>query len=206
MHGFDSLVPHFITCVRGTRIVVTSQIVTDVLHIPKVEFPNYLGCDRLRIVSKEEMISSFCKRPADWGDCQFTTCSTFAKGPRFMNMVMTFFLHPLSHYNSIIESRAWFLLSLIEGLTIDSPSHFILSIIDVYKDTTTRDKPIFPSAIMRLLRHFEVRFPSSDPFPVMGAIDADTAKCSEAFWCSSSFNSFCFIHIRSLLFYEQSDT
>ena len=188
------------------RIVVTSQIVTDVLHIPKVEFPNYLGCDSLRTVSKDEMISSFYKHPTDWGDRQFTPCSTFAKGPRFMNMVMTFFLHPLSHNNSIIESRAWFLLSLIEGLTIDSPSHFILSIIDVYKDTTTRDKPIFPSAIMRLLCHFEVCFPSSNPFPVMGAIDADTVKCSEAFWCSSSFNSFCFTHIRSLLFYEQSDT
>ena len=123
-----------------------------------------------------------------------------------MNMVMTFVLHPLSHYNSIIEPRAWFLISLIEGLTIYFPSHFILSIIDVYRDTTTHDKLIFPSTIMQLLRHFEVCFPSFDPFPVMGAIDADTVKCSEAFWCSSSSNSFCSIHIHSLLFYEQSDT
>ena len=44
----------------------------------------------------------------------------------------------------------------------------------------TRDKLIFPSAITRLLRHFEVCFPFSDPFPVMGAIDASTIKCSEA--------------------------
>ena len=89
-------------------------------------------------------------------------------------MVMTFVLHPLSHYNSIIEPRTQFLLSLIEGLTIDFPSPFILSIIDVYRDTMTRDKLIFPSAIMRLLRHFDVHFPSSDPFPIMGAIDAGT--------------------------------
>ena len=34
-------------------------------------------------------------------------------------MVMTFVLHLLSHYNSIIELRAQFLLSLFEGLTID---------------------------------------------------------------------------------------
>ena len=54
-------------------------------------------------------------------------------------MVMTFVLHPLSHYNSITESRARFLLSLIEDLTIDFPSHFILSFIDVYNDATTRD-------------------------------------------------------------------
>ena len=63
-------------------------------------------------------------------------------------MVMTFILHPLSHYNTITEPRARFLLSLIKGLTIDFPSHFILSLIDVFRDTTTRDKLIFPSAIM----------------------------------------------------------
>ena len=54
-------------------------------------------------------------------------------------MVMTFVLHPLSHYNSITEPRAQFLLSLLEGLTIDFSSHFILFLIDVYKDTATRD-------------------------------------------------------------------
>ena len=60
---------------------------------------------------------------------------------------MTFVLHPLSHYNSITEPRARFLLSLLEHLTIDFPSHFILSILDVYSDTATRDKLIFPLAI-----------------------------------------------------------
>ena len=68
-----------------------------------------------------------------------------------MNMVMTFVLHPLSHYNSIIEPRARFLLSLLEYLTIDFLSHFIFSIIDVYRDMTTRDKLIFPSAITHIL-------------------------------------------------------
>ena len=97
-----------------------------------------------------------------------------------MNMVVTFVLDPLSRYNSITKPQAWFLLSLMKGLTIDFPSHFILSIIDVYRDTMTCDKLIFPSAITRLLRHFEVCFPSSVPFLVMGAIDASTVKCSEA--------------------------
>ena len=58
-------------------------------------------------------------------------------------MVMTFVLHPLSHYNSITEPRARFLLSLLEHLTIDFPSHFILSIIDVHLDSVSRDKLIF---------------------------------------------------------------
>ena len=68
-----------------------------------------------------------------------------------MNMVMTFVLHPLSHYNFITKPHAQFLLSLLEHLTIDFPSHFILSIIDVHLDSASRDKLIFPSAIMRIL-------------------------------------------------------
>ena len=93
---------------------------------------------------------------------------------------MTFVLHPLSHYNSIIEPRAWFLLSLLEHLTIDFSSHYILSILDIYRDTTSRDKLIFPSAITRILCHFSVHFPISDHFHVMCAIDATTVKRSEA--------------------------
>ena len=95
-------------------------------------------------------------------------------------MVMTFILHPLSHYNTIIEPRAHFLLSLIEDLSIDFPSHFILSLIDVYKDTTPRDKLIFPSTITRLLCHFYVSYPESSHFSYMYAIDAATVKRSIA--------------------------
>ena len=97
-----------------------------------------------------------------------------------MNMVMTFVLHPFSHYNSITKSRARFLLSLLEHLTIDFPSHFILSIIDVHLDLVSRNKLIFPSAIMRILRHFSVPFPSSDHFSIMCAIDYATVTRSEA--------------------------
>ena len=76
-------------------------------------------------------------------------------------MVMTFVLHPLSHYNSIIECHSRFLLSLLEGLTIDFPFHFIFFFIDVYKDTTTRDKLIFPSPIMQILCHASISYPKS---------------------------------------------
>ena len=180
MRGLDSSVPLFHTRVRGTRIVVTTELVSDVLRVLREEHLDYPGCKRLRTVSKDEMIFAFCERPANQGDCQFTPCSTFAKGPRFMNMVMTLVLHPLSHYNSITESRARFLLSLLEHLSIDFSSHFILSIIDVYKDTTTRDKLIFPLAITWILCNFSVPFPSSDHFSVMCAINYTTVNQSEA--------------------------
>ena len=95
-------------------------------------------------------------------------------------MVMTFVLHLLSHYNSIIEPRARFLLSLLEGLTINFPSHFILALIDVYKDTTTCDKFIFPSAITRILCHAFVFYPESSHFSIMCAINAAIVRWSEA--------------------------
>ena len=106
IHGFDYLVPYFVTRVRGTRIIVTPDIVFEVLQVPRVVHPDYLGCDRLRTVSKDELLSLFCETPSSWGDRQNTPCSGFAKGPRFLNMVMTFVFHLLSHYNSIIETRA----------------------------------------------------------------------------------------------------
>ena len=162
------------------RIPVTLQLVADVLQILRIEFPDYPSCECLRTVSKDELMAAFCERPFDWGDHQFTPCRPFAKGPRFMNMVMTFVLHPLFHYNSITEPHARFLLSLLEHLTIDFPSHFILSIIDVHLDAASCDKLIFPSAITRILRHFSISFPSSDHFPVMCAIDYATVKRSEA--------------------------
>ena len=93
---------------------------------------------------------------------------------------MTFILHPLSHYNSIIKPRARFLLSALKGLTIDFPSHVILSLIDVYRDTTTRDKLIFPSAITRILLHFSISYLESTHFSLMCAIDAAIVRQSEA--------------------------
>ena len=131
-------------------------------------------------------------------------------------MVMTFVLHPLSHYNSITEPRARFLLSLLEHLTIDFPSHFVLSVIYVHLDSASRDKLIFPFVIIRILRHFSVHFPLSDHFTFMCAIDATTVKRSEVQFRSRqldstasslpfSFISFSSIHIHSFLCYGRCD-
>ena len=180
MHGIDRSIPLFFTRVRGTRIPITPQLVADMLRGPRIEFPDYPSCERLRIVSKDELMSAFYERLSVWGERQFTPCRPFAKGPILMNMMMTFVLHPLSHYNSIIEPCARFLLSLLEHLIIDFLSYFILSIIDVHLDLASRDKLIFPSAITRILHHFSVPFPFSDYFTFMCTIDYATVKRSEA--------------------------
>ena len=180
MHELDSLVALFHTRVRGMRIVVRLQLVANVLCVPNVKHPDYPRCEHLRTASKDEMISTFYECPSDWGVCQFTPCKPFAKDPRFINMVMTFVLYPFSHYNSITEPRAPFLFSLLEHLTIDFPSHFILSIIDVFRDMATCDKLIFSLAITQILCHFSIPFPSSNHFSVMCAIDVVTVKRGKA--------------------------
>ena len=53
MHGFDSSVPLFSTRVQGTHIVVTPQLVADVLCVLRVEHSDYTRCERLRTVSKD---------------------------------------------------------------------------------------------------------------------------------------------------------
>ena len=113
MHSFDTSIPQFVTRIRGTCIAVTPDIVSEILHILSISHLDYPSCPHLRTVFKDELLSLFCETPSSWGDRQNTLCSGFAKGPRFLNMVMTFVLYPLSHYNSIIEPRAQFLLSLI---------------------------------------------------------------------------------------------
>ena len=159
------------------------------LCVLRIEFLDSPSCEHLRIVSRDELMSTFCERPTAWGERLFTPCRPFAKGPRFMNMVMTFVLHPLSHYNSITEPHARLLLFLLKHLTIDFPSHFILSIINVHLNLVSRDKLIFPSAITRILCHFSVPFPSSDHFIVMCAIDYATVKRSEAQFRSRQMDS-----------------
>ena len=98
MHGFDYSVSHFITRVRGTRIVVTLDLISAVLHVLRVEFADYLSCYRPKSVSKDELSSLFCETPSSWGDYKNTSYSAFANGLRILNIVMTFILHPLSHY------------------------------------------------------------------------------------------------------------
>ena len=83
--------------------VVTPEIVSEVLHVPRVAHPEYPSCDCLRTMSKDELSSLFCETPSSWANRQNTPCSAFAKGLTFLNMVMTFILHLLSHYNTITE-------------------------------------------------------------------------------------------------------
>ena len=64
MHDFDYSIPCFITSIQGTRIVVTSELISDVLHVLRVSHLNYPGCPCMRTVSKDELLSLFCETPS----------------------------------------------------------------------------------------------------------------------------------------------
>ena len=48
--------------------MVTSDIVSEVLYVPRVAHPDYPSCDLLRTVSKDKLMSLFSKTPSFWGD------------------------------------------------------------------------------------------------------------------------------------------
>ena len=65
MHGIDRSVPYFVTRVQGISIPIIPQLFVNVLRVPRIEFPDYPSCKHLRIVSKDELISAFCKRSSE---------------------------------------------------------------------------------------------------------------------------------------------
>ena len=166
IHSIATSVPQFATTFRGTRNVVTLDLISKILHVLRVSCPDYPGCQRLRTVSKDELLSHFYETPLIKGEHQNTLCSGFSKGPRFLNMVMTFVLTPLSHYNSITEPHAKFLLSLLKDISIDFRTYFITSVIDVYQDIATLDKLIFLLVSRRFFAIFFIPIPNSPTSPL----------------------------------------
>ena len=64
MHRFDYSIPQFITHVRGMCFIVTLDIVSEVLHVPRVAHPDYPDCDYLKTMSKDELSSLFYETPS----------------------------------------------------------------------------------------------------------------------------------------------
>ena len=132
MHAVDTSIPRFTTIFRGTHLIVTLVLISKVLCVPRVDHPDYPSHEHLSFISRDELASLFCEKAMLWrGTLNFST-TKFVKCPRILNMVMTFVLTPWSHYNIIIKPHACFLLSLMEDLSIDFPSHMIVSMIDFY--------------------------------------------------------------------------
>ena len=161
IHHIDTSVPRFSATFRGRHIIVTLDLISKVLHVPRVVLPNYPNCDCLQTVSRDELMSHFCETPSTWGRKQNTPRLGFAKGLSLLNMVMTVTLTPLSHNNSITEPRACFLFSLLEDLSfLTSP--LISSLLSSMSIRIRR--PVISSSFLRLSRGSFATFPFPFPF------------------------------------------
>ena len=61
MHDIDTFVPQFAMTFRGTHIIVTPDLISEVLHVSKVAQPDYLSYECLQTVSRDELISHFVR-------------------------------------------------------------------------------------------------------------------------------------------------
>ena len=173
MHAINNSVPRFTMVFWGKRIIVTPELIFEVLCVPRVDCPDYPSHHRFSSISRDEFALLICEEAMLWGRTLNFSTTKFAKGPRILNIVMTFVLTSQAHYSTITEPHACFLLSLMEGISIEFPSHMIVSIIDFYQDTATCDKLIFPSAITHILTHVHITIPPS-LFYFMGAISKES--------------------------------
>ena len=88
MHAIDTSVPRFTMVFWGTHIVVTPEFNSNVLHIPRVDLPDYPSHRHLSSVSQDEMASFVCEKAMVWGDTLNFSTTKFAKGPRILNIVI----------------------------------------------------------------------------------------------------------------------
>ena len=109
IHVIDTFMPRFTTVFRGTHIVVTLELIFEVLRIPRADLPDYPSHERLSSISRDELALLFCEKAILWGGSLNFSTTEFAKGLRILNMVMTFVLTSQSHYNTITEPHACFL-------------------------------------------------------------------------------------------------
>ena len=55
MHAIDTSIPRFTTILRGTHIVVTLELISEVLHVPIMDRLDYPSHRRLSSISSDEL-------------------------------------------------------------------------------------------------------------------------------------------------------
>ena len=64
MHGINTFITQFAMTLRGIHIVVTPDLVFEILHVPRVAHPDYPSYPCLRTMSKDKLLSHFYETPS----------------------------------------------------------------------------------------------------------------------------------------------
>ena len=166
---------------RGTHIAVTPNFIFAVLHVPRVAHPNYPSHTHLHTIFRDKLALLFNEMAMVWGDTlNLSTQLSLLKIQGSLIWWWSLFSH---HSHTITPSLSLMLVSFFLSWKIFLyifPSHMIVSMIDIYRDTATRDKLIFPLTITRSLTHLHFTIPSSPLFYAMGANSKESISRSGA--------------------------
>ena len=61
MHAIDTFEPRFSMVFLGTRIIVTLELISEVLRVPRVDHSDYLSHECLSSIFRDELSSLFCE-------------------------------------------------------------------------------------------------------------------------------------------------
>ena len=62
MDAINTSLTWFTTVFYGTCIVVTPDFISEILHAPRVDRPNYPSYPRLFSISRDELVTLFCEK------------------------------------------------------------------------------------------------------------------------------------------------
>ena len=112
-HTYVTLIPK-VKNLTTLGIAITLKLISNVLRVLQVEKLDYPGSLVLSSFSRDALASCLCECPSTLGGTLSMVTRDFAQNPRTLNMIMTFIRTLQSHYNTIIETRARFLYSLLK--------------------------------------------------------------------------------------------
>ena len=79
MHAIDTSVPRFTTIFRGTRLIVTLVLISEVLRVPRVNRSDYLSHHHLSSIFRDELALLFYEKAMLWGGTLNFSTTKFAK-------------------------------------------------------------------------------------------------------------------------------
>uniref|UniRef100_A0A2N9ERH9 Putative plant transposon protein domain-containing protein n=1 Tax=Fagus sylvatica TaxID=28930 RepID=A0A2N9ERH9_FAGSY len=108
----------------------------------------------------DTIMSYFSEETIAWGSSSKCGSQSFTAKTRVFNLIMSFNILPLSHWNTLSKSRARFLYAFMKGVSIDLPSVICREMIEMHHCKDTASLLNYPCLITRLFTYLEITLPS----------------------------------------------
>ena len=108
----------------------------------------------------DTIMSYFSEKTMAWGSSSKCGSQSFTAKTRVFNLIMSFNILPLSHWNTLSKSRARFLYAFMKGVSIDLPSVICREMIEMHHCKDTASLLNYPCLITRLFTYLKITLPS----------------------------------------------